>query len=387
MNKIELIKCFSVFLIIFVRSNLFTFTPRIDIEISKIKKYYQSCSEGTITYKKYFEKVNHPRISIIVPVFNREKYLINFLRSIQNQNFNNIEIIFVDDFSIDNSIEIIEKFKNNDERIVLLKNKRNKGTLVSRNIAGIKAKGEFLIFPDPDDIMSPDILKKCYYFAKKYNYEFIRFHMYSDRNYVFRYIPDNLSDIINQPDLRVHLIYGLGYANIIDGILNNKFVTKSLFIKSLNSINDYYLKQKMIYFEDGLINFSFYLNAKSLYFLRTIGYYYFTNADSISKKLNINSYYECFFLFLKYVYENTKNTLLEKNMTFYLLQNYIPKNEVLKRITNYSKIYKKVVNKISKCKFISPFFQSKINGLKRIISKKFSRNKYIIKTNSKINVL
>lgn len=371
MNKIEIIKCISIFVIFF-----FTLSsiPRITWEINNLKKYYHLCKEGFLTNKIHFEKVDNPKISIIVPVYNREKYLITFLRSIQNQQFYDIEIILVDDFSSDNSIELIEKLKNDDKRIILLKNKRNKGTLISRNIAGFKAKGEFLIFPDPDDIMSPNILEKCYHISKKFNFEFIRFHMYSDRYYVFSFIPQNLSNIIIQPDLRVHLIYGLGYTNIIDGILNNKFITKSLFIKCLNSIKEYYLKKKMIYFEDGLINFSFYLNAKSLYLLRTIGYYYFFNSDSISKIKLINSYFECFFLFLKFVYKNTKNTILEKNMTFYLLQNYITKNEVMYNITNCSKIYMKVVNQISKSDFISPFFQSKLKDLKIIISKLFFKN-------------
>ena len=376
MNTNGIIKCFSIFIIIIYT---FSFVPRIKVEINNIKKYYQLCKEGILTNKKHFEKVNNPKISLIIPVYNREKYLIKFIRSIQNQYFNDIEIIFVDDFSVDSSVKIIEKLMNEDERIILIKNKRNKGTLISRNIAGLKAKGEFLIFPDPDDILSPDVLEKCYHYAKKYNFEFIRFNMYSDRNYVFSFIPDNLSNIIYQPELRIHLIYGLGYTSIIDGILNNKFITKVLFIKCLNSIKHYYLNKKMIYFEDGLINFSFYLNAKSLYLLKSIGYYYMTNSDSISQKVNINSYFECFFLFLEYVYENTKNSIFEKNMTFYLLQNYIRNNEVLYNITNYSKIYAKVINKISKSDFISSFFDVKIKDLKRIISKKFSKN--IVETN------
>ena len=289
------------------------------------------------------------------------------MRSVQNQNFSDIEIILVDDFSSDNSTEVIEELKNEDKRIILIKNKRNKGTLISRNIAGLKAKGEYLIFPDPDDIMSPNVLEKCYHVATKFNYELIRFHMYSDKYYIFSLIPDNLPNIVNQPDLRVHLIYGFGFANITDGILNNKFVKKLLFIKCLNSINEYYLNKKMIYFEDGLINFSFYLNAKSIFLLRSIGYYYFLNSDSISQVMKIDSYFECFFIYLKYVFENTKNTLIEKNMTFYLLQNYIKRNEVLYKISNYSKIYKEVVKQISKSDFISPFFIQKLKDLKMVL--------------------
>ena len=371
MDKTEIIKCFSIFTIFF--STLICL-PRIKKEIHNLKEYYQLCKQGNLN-KKHFEKVDNPKISIIVPVYNREKYLKTFLRSIQNQNFNDIEIILIDDLSLDKSVEIIETLKNDDERIILLKNKINKGTLISRNIAGLKARGEYMIFPDPDDLMSPIVLENCYYVAKKYNYEFIRFHMYSDRYYVFSMIPDTLSNIITQPELRVNLIYGLGYTNIIDGILNNKFIKRVLFIKCLNSINNYYLNYKMIYFEDGLINFSFYLNAKSLYLQRSIGYYYFFNTDSISQVKQINSYFECFFVFLKYVFENTKNTLIEKNMTFYLLQNYVTKNEVLYNITNYSNIYCKVVNEISKSDFISPFFKNKLKDLKKVILKLKRLNK------------
>ena len=57
------------------------------------------------------------------------------MRSIQNQFFEDIEIIFIDDFSEDNSATIIEKYQKYDERIILIKNKKNKGTLISRNIA------------------------------------------------------------------------------------------------------------------------------------------------------------------------------------------------------------------------------------------------------------
>ena len=342
------------------------------MEIIKIKNYYKLCNDHILIRKNHFERINKPKISIITPVYNKEKYLVRFIRSVQNQYFNDIEIILVDDFSMDKSIKIIEKLKNEDDRIVLLKNKQNKGSLISRNIAGLKAKGEFLIFPDADDILASDILEKCYHAAKRYNLEFIRFHLYSNSNFVFSFIPDEIGNIINQPDLRVHLIYGLGYKKLIDGIISNKFISKELFVKCLNNIKKY-LNKKMIYFEDGLINFSLYFNAKSLYLHRSIGYYYLRNSNSVSQNVNLNFYYECLFIFLLYVYENTKNTILEKSMPFYLMQEYI-KNKVLKKITIYSKIYMEMIKIFSKSDFITPFFQSKIKRLKRIILKLFSEN-------------
>lgn len=58
----------------------------------------------------------------------------------------------IDDCSKDNSIRIVESYKNKDNRIRLIKNKQNKGTFISRNIGIIYSKGKYLIVPDPDDI-------------------------------------------------------------------------------------------------------------------------------------------------------------------------------------------------------------------------------------------
>ena len=92
--------------------------------------------------------------------------ILRFLRSIQNQFFDNIEIILVDDGSIDNSVKYIEKYKKEDERIILLKHYKNKGTLISRNNGVLFSKGEYLIMPDIDDILSYNVLYNCYQFAK-----------------------------------------------------------------------------------------------------------------------------------------------------------------------------------------------------------------------------
>ncbi len=151
-----------------------------------------------------------------------------------------MEIIFVDDCSDDNSVKMIEKYREEDERIILLKQKKNKGTLFSRNIGALKSKGEYLIFPDPDDILSEDILSNCYEIAKKNNFEMIRFNMYSKYFFPFNLIQNNLPYIIYQPYLRTHLIYGLGYKKLIDGIISNKFIKRTTFIITLNNINFLY---------------------------------------------------------------------------------------------------------------------------------------------------
>ena len=297
------------------------------------------------------------------------------MRSIQNQFFDDIEIIFIDDLSKDNSIKIIKKYQKEDNRIILLKNKKNKGTFISRNIGALKSKGEYLIFPDSDDILSQKILPLCYRTAKKYNYEMIRFNMYSEKYFIFSIIPYNLTNLIFQPELRTYLIYGLGYESLIDGIISNKFIQRLAFIKTINDINNYYLNQSMIYFEDGLINFALHLRVKSLFLLKKIGYYYFFNKKSVSRTVNTNRYINNFFLYLKYLLENTKNTKLEKNMIFFLLNLYIIDNNLLNTITEDFDMYNKIFCSLLKNKFITPKNKIKVNNLKRIIFNVQNKNK------------
>ena len=295
---------------------------------------------------------------------------MRFLRSIQNQLFEKIEIIFIDDCSNDNSVKIIEKYQIEDERIILIKNKKNKGTLISRNIGALKAKGEFLIFPDSDDLLSQNILSLCYDIAKKYNYTMIRFNMYSEKRFPFSLIDNNLLNLIYQPELRTHLIYGFGYEKIVDGIISNKFIQRISFLITLNDINNFFLNQHMIYFEDGLINFALHLKVKSLFLFKNIGYYYFFNKDSVSRAMKLNIYLKNYFIYLKYIIENTKNIKHEQNMIFYILNLYIDDHKIFNNITiDDFQIYHEVINLLLNNRYITSFYKKKVNDIKNIILK------------------
>jgi len=338
-----------------------------NIDLNNLKNYYILNNNGILINNKKFSKCLKPKISIICSVYNGEKYILRFLRSIQNQFFDNIEIIFIDDYSTDNSIKIIEDLRKDDDRILLIKLKRNKGTLIARNLAALKSKGEFIIIPDVDDILSQNILKICYYTAKKNNYDLIRFNMYSDKEFVFNSINNGLKNPIYQPELKNILIYGLGYQQLIDGIISNKFIKRKIYIKSINNIQKYYLSKYMPYFEDGLINFALHRKANSLFLLKRLGYFYIFNNNSISHSLNKNKYFKCYFLFLKYVFENIKNNEYEKDMVYFLLDEYIKKNKILYEITEYSDIYEEIINILLKCEYCKLKYKKKLLIMKKII--------------------
>lgn len=101
------------------------------------------------------------KVSIIVPVYNVEKYLRKCIDSLINQILNDIEIICINDGSTDKSLEILEEYKNRDSRIILL-NQENSGQSVARNRGIEIAKGEYLGFVDPDDWIDLDYYEKLY---------------------------------------------------------------------------------------------------------------------------------------------------------------------------------------------------------------------------------
>lgn len=106
------------------------------------------------------------KISVMVPVYNTSKYLVQCLESILKQSLKEIEIICVNDGSTDNSLEILEKYAEKDKRIIIV-NKLNGGLTSARNAALEKAKGEYCINIDSDDWIEQDYLKTLYEKAKK----------------------------------------------------------------------------------------------------------------------------------------------------------------------------------------------------------------------------
>ena len=115
-----------------------------------------------------------PKISVIIPIYNSTKYLDDCLKSIINQTLKEIEIICINDGSIDNSLELIQQIIEKDDRITII-NQTNKGASEARNIGVKYAKGEYLLFINSDDYLDNNCLYELYYKAKKYNLDILYF--------------------------------------------------------------------------------------------------------------------------------------------------------------------------------------------------------------------
>ena len=125
-----------------------------------------------------YPKKIKPKISIFLPIYNKENYLVNAIQSLQNQTLKDIEIVAVNDCSNDSSLEILTNLAKNDGRIKIVNNDKNRGLLYSRAKGILYSSGEYLLNLDPDDeIYGKDSLEYLYNQSKFYNLDIISFYV------------------------------------------------------------------------------------------------------------------------------------------------------------------------------------------------------------------
>jgi glycosyltransferase involved in cell wall biosynthesis len=111
-------------------------------------------------------------VSILTPTYNTEKFIRATIESVQNQTYQNWEMILVDDASTDETVKIISDFVEKDNRIKLFKLTKNSGNGFARNVALEKASGKYIAFLDADDLWFPNKLEKQLQFLKANNLPF-----------------------------------------------------------------------------------------------------------------------------------------------------------------------------------------------------------------------
>ena len=131
-------------------------------------------------------------VSIVIPIYNSEKFLVECLESLHKQTMEAIEFICVNDGSKDGSLDIINEYIKKDSRFVLL-DKENSGYGISMNMGFEKARGDYIGIVESDDFVEPDMFESLYEIAKKYNLDliksdFIRFTTNPDGTYEDKYM-------------------------------------------------------------------------------------------------------------------------------------------------------------------------------------------------------
>ena len=135
-------------------------------------------SFSIIKFEKNLKSTLKPNVSVFLPIFNKQLYLTRSIGSIQKQSLKNLEIIAVNDCSIDDSLKILKKLAKKDNRIKIINNDRNHGLLYSRAMGILNSTGEYILNLDPDDIFSNiHNLEILYKMAKKNDTDLIIFQL------------------------------------------------------------------------------------------------------------------------------------------------------------------------------------------------------------------
>ena len=119
-----------------------------------------------------------PKISVLIPIYNVEKYLRECLESLVNQTFQDIEFICINDGSTDSSLKILEEYAQKDSRIKII-NKENSGYGASMNMGLDAASGEYIGIVESDDFVSSNMFEDLYNLAEKNNADIVKSDYYT----------------------------------------------------------------------------------------------------------------------------------------------------------------------------------------------------------------
>ena len=268
--------------------------------IIEINNFIGLCLNGTLT-NAIQKSSQNPKITLLIPVYNSEKTIKATIRSIQNQNMSDIEIIIIDDNSNDSSIHIIEELQNEDKRIKLLKTKKNKGTLYTRSIGALNSKGKYIMSIDHDDLFINNILNICYEEAELNNIDIIEFSAYNTYNtyfisntytnrvpipYLLQFKEDGL--LVKQPELSSFIYQKQNNTDnykLIDGLIWGKCINSLIYKKSLNLLGDIIYKEKVYWTEDRIVNFALFRIANSFKFMNISGIIHYVSESMSASKL------------------------------------------------------------------------------------------------------
>ena len=338
----------------------------------------QALLKGANYIKKCFEEVSEtsPRsiansglikISVIIPVYNNEKNIKSVIRSVQMQDMNEIEIILVNDYSTDNSLNVIQEIQKNDQRIRIINNDKNMGTLYSRSIGVLKANGKYILNLDHDDLFfDSDVFDTVYNEAEKNNFDIISFmHVQgTDYNININNVIDGFTTnhkpnfTVYQPDLAYYPIFKNESFAFIDNTIWGKLINTDIYKSSVNLLGEERYTVYNIINEDIISLFAVCRMARSYKYLQKYGLFHLI--DKTTKPYNKNKedimYYDVLFsdiLFDLSLYENKKYAAfiiigIKSSWSFTILkqQTKLYLNKVIRKILNSEYIAEKYKDKI-----------------------------------------
>ena len=222
--------------------------------------------------------LKEPKISIFLPIYNKENYINRCIQSLQKQTLKNIEIIAVNDYSNDGTLDKLISLAKKDSRIKIINNDKNRGLLYSRAMGILNSSGDYLLNVDPDDeLASNDSLEYLYNIAKKKDFDIISFSfLFKSKNKRVNNCPVGIK---RQPKLFESIFDRNNY--IKDYLIWNKLIKKEIFLKAYQVFKAKIYNGKWNYFEDDIWNILVNRFAKLKACTPKLIYIYNNNQDSL----------------------------------------------------------------------------------------------------------
>ena len=315
-------------------------------------------------------------VSVIINVYNREKFIGKCLESVINQTYKNLEILIINDGSTDNTLKICESYKDDRIRII---STENKGLSESRNIGIENAKGDYLYFVDSDDYIKEDVIEYLYNLCKKYDVDFstcLPLTIY-DYNFKEEEIKEDIR-IIDSKEMLKKVFLGENNAVTIWNKLMKKHLFDGVRFED-RIINDMRVTHKVV-INAGKIAYS---NQKKYYYLKH------KNAITVSDSGRVDRSIDLFYAVVdRYNYvKNIYPDFLENDVGLlrYILKLYLVEDEEMTEFLKKNNA-RKYFDDLFSCKMIFSsislklkifFILFKINPkLCRYIGKKYEMIRY-----------
>lgn len=217
-----------------------------------------------------------PEISVIIPVYNVEKYVEKCVRSVLAQTFSDFEVLLVDDGATDSSGEICDRLAREDARIRVI-HQKNQGLGGARNTGIREAVGEWLIFPDSDDWLEPETLERALDTGKKHDADMVMFAFQTvdeQGSVLQHFVEDMPMDTPLEPARRRDVLFTAPCAW-------NKLYRAGLFRETG------VLYPSRVWYEDVRTTPKLMAASRRVVFLDYIGYNYLQRAGSIMSSINL----------------------------------------------------------------------------------------------------
>ena len=240
-------------------------------------------------------EVKKPKLSIVVPIYNGEDYVVPLVCSIQLQTLKEIEILFVDDHSKDNTYDKIIEAQEREPRIRIIRNKKNRGIMYSRMFGALQTKGKYVTFIDSDDLyINSNVLENAYNTALSKNLDLIQYEYVGstfDGDETYDYLLAYLSkakynEIVRKPNVK-YLLFGQKDSPGGSGIVYDKLYSRKVITNMADFLGEDLIHIHLIFMEDFLISFAAFRSAENYMLMRSFGVWHWNkNPNGMTSKVS-----------------------------------------------------------------------------------------------------